>query len=376
MVNLKNRYIDQSRRLINRHLRLEICAVDEVTYHEAPNDKKFNTVIVIMRDRRARNDDQKAYIRNELPVLQHFQGGNHGGANWNPRRGDLVYVLFYKEREGIVLGNAWSWAEYPVCRPTPYDIAHKGGQWMEPTQCKDTLDFLNQPYPSIKKPYCFRWFHGPVLGKTGKGRDWAWLLDYCHMGDTTPSCKDCKTIDSICRTDNHYFKFWSSETESKKAHPLRGEYHAPCGSYWMFDSKCCGDCEECTETCCSEIFTQGRGYWRVQGAIGEQAMRGHLTHSPTGTMDLHTNTNDPDDNTGVRVKIVEPDDNSEEFSFEAKDFTTGAYVRIMKNGAIILHSPVKITLDAPLVEETEDNLTSGDNTIIGSCTHGTCSCPP
>jgi hypothetical protein len=65
---------------------------------------------------------------------------------------------------------------------------------------------------------------------------------------------------------------------------------------------------------------------------------------------------------------VAPDDDSEEFAFEAKDFTTGAYIRIMKDGEIVLHSPVKITLDAPLTNITEDNQ------IDGSCTHGPCSC--
>jgi hypothetical protein len=359
--------MDQSKRLINRHLRLEICAVDEVEFHEAPNDHRFNTVTVVMRDRRQKVDPSMSYIRAKLPVLQHFQGGNHSGANWNPRKGDLVYVLFYKEREGVVLGNAWSWAEYPICRPTPYDIADKGGQWMEPFQDPRTRDFPKQPYPAGKKPYCFRWFHGPVTGSTGKGRDWMWLFDYCHLGNNATSCKDCKDIDSVCRSDNHGFKFYSSETESKVAHPLRGEYFAPCGSYWMFDSKCCEDCEKCSESCCSEMYTEGRGYWRIQGATELQALKGHVTHSPKGTVDIHSATSDPDDNTGVRCMVVAPDDDSEDFAFEAIDFTTGAYIRILKTGEIVLHSPVKITLDAPLVEETQQNKNAG-------CTHGPCSC--
>ena len=226
MPGIKNRTLDQTKRLINRKIRLEICAVDNVEWHKEPNDHQFNTVTVVMRDRAMKHDASKSYYRAKLPVLQNFEGGNHLGGNFTPRKGDLVYVLFYKEREGIVLGNAWSWAEYPICRPTPYDIAFKGGQWTEPYQ-DDNGDFPRQPYPAGKKPFCFRWFHGPVTGSTGPGRDWAWLFDYCHMGDETPSCKACKDIDSIVRDGNHGMKFYSSETESKVANPLRGEYFAP-----------------------------------------------------------------------------------------------------------------------------------------------------
>jgi len=137
----------------------------------------------------------------------------------------------------------------------------------------------------------------------------------------------------------------------------------------MFDSKCCEDCENCTdESCCSEVYTKGKGYWRIQGATSEQDLKGHITHDPTGSVDIHSATSDPSDNTGVRCKVVAPDDDSEDFAFEAKDFTTGAYIRILKNGEIKLYSPVKVTLDAPLVVETNNNQVSG------SCSHGSCSC--
>src|SRR5512137_13926 len=115
MPGIKNRNVDQTKRLINRKIRLEICAVDNVEWHKEPNDHQFNTVTVVMRDRAVKNDASKSYYRAKLPVLQNFEGGNHLGGNFTPRKGDLVYVLFYKEREGIVLGNAWSWAEYPIC---------------------------------------------------------------------------------------------------------------------------------------------------------------------------------------------------------------------------------------------------------------------
>jgi len=354
----KNRSLDQTKRLINRKIRLEICAVDDVEWHKEPNDHQFNTVTVVMRDRAMRQDDSKSYYRAKLPVLQNFEGGHHLGGNFNPRKGDLVYVLFYKEREGIVLGNAWSWAEYPICRPTPYDIALKGGQWMEPYQ-DDNGDFPTQPYPAGKKPFCFRWFHGPVTGSTGPGRDWAWLFDYCRMGDETPSCKACKDIDSIVREGNHGMKFYSSETESKVANPLRGEYFSPCGSYWMFDSL--------DSDISSEMFTEGKGFWTLQGALALADLKGHIRHYPDGDMEIHSATSDPNDNTGVRCAVAAPNSTKYDFAFEAIDFTTGAYIRILKTGEIKLHSATKITLDAPESEETGHNTNQ-------SCTHGSCSC--
>jgi hypothetical protein len=361
--------MDQTKRLINRKIRLEICVVDDVEWHEVPNDQRFNTVTVVMRDRATRVDSSKSYYRNKLPVLQNFDGGHHLGGNFNPRKGDLVYVLFYKEREGIVLGNAWSWAEYPVCRPTPYDIADKGGQWMEPYQ-DGNGDFPRQPYPSGKKPYCFRWFHGPVTGSTGPGRDWAWLFDYCHMGDETPSCKACKDIDCIVRKDNHGMKFYSSETESQVANPLRGEYFAPCGSYWMFDSL--------DSNISSEMFTEGKGFWTVQGALEVDDLKGHIRHNPKGSMDIHSTSESvtiENESTGTRVIVVAPDDDSVDYAVECKDFVKGTYIRLMKNGDIHEYSTTKIIQEAPLIDQITDLVQNhGNEQIDGTCTHGACSC--
>ena len=94
---------------------------------------------------------------------------------------------------------------------------------------------------------------------------------------------------------------------------------------------------------------------------------------------------------GARIKVFSHEDTgdiaAEMIWFDAGD----PYVRIMKNGEIIIRtpakitiestgdevlikSPTKITLDAPLVEETHDNKVDGDNTIVGFCTHDGCSC--
>lgn len=407
MPGLKHRWMDQTRRQINRRLRIEVCCVVKINNHYAPDDKKFNTVDVIMRDRVAKADEYR--FRKQVVVPPNYLGGHCMGATRSPRVGDVVLVLFYGDREAYIMGPAWSWAEYPVCRPTPYDIADKGGQWMEPFQ-DQWGDFPRQPYPEIKKPYCFRWFHGPVTGSTGKGRDWAWLFDYCHMGDETPSCKDCKDIDCITRCSNHGMKFYSSETESKVSHPLRGEYFAPCGSYWMFESKCCEDCENCTEEhCCSELYTEGKGFWTIQGAKAIDDLRGHLRHSPTGTMEMHSATPvaAEENNVGHRAKVYSPEDTTADqhglIAAELINLEKKALVRIYKDGSIRIRASTDVTGDIGksevylgidghcwlwnLVDDTyiefpdgggcdikDDVHILGNLQIDGFCTHGGCSC--
>lgn len=344
MPGLKNRFMDEVLRIVRRYMRLEICAVYDIHWHESPNDKKFNSVDVIMRDR-ARKDSETP-IRKQLPVLQNFLGGHCGGNNWTPRIGDLVWVFFYGGRQGIVLANAWSWAEYPVCRPTPYDIADKNGQWMRPYQ-DQFGDFPRQPYPELRKPYCFRWFHGPVKGDTGPGRDWCFVFDYCREGDACPDCRMCKTIDSIGHILNHYFKFYGEQTESRKAYPFRGVYHNPSGSYWLFEGS-----NKPGDEYSSEFYTEGMGFWAIQGAkiSGDQeALKGHIRHHPEGDIEIHSATSDPDDNTGVRCALAAPGSSLWDFAAEIKDFTTGAYARIEKDGSIKAYSPVEILLKAPKI---------------------------
>ena len=377
MTNLKNRLLDEVMRVIARKFRLEICAVHKIHWHKEPGDKKFNHIDVIERDRAQQTDETKSYVREKIPVLQSFLGGHCGGYNWNPRKGDLVYVFFYHERKGICLGNFWGWAEYPICRPTPYDIADKGGQWLEPFQDPKTLDFSRQPYPPLKKPYCFRWYHGPVTGTTGPGRDWAWMMDYCHEGDAVKDCRNCKTIDSLGMAGNRGFKFYSQETESKKAHPLRDLFFNESGSYWMFDAKCCGDCSECTESsCCSELFTKGRGFWTVQGALSTSDLKGHIRHYPDGTIEIHSATELVDylsEATGARCIVTGPDSQAD-YSWQIKDFLMNAYAQAFKDGKIKIESPDTITLKAPIINLEGTVNILGNHTIRGSCRHGPCSC--
>jgi hypothetical protein len=339
--------MDQTRRQINRRLRIEICCVAHVNNHTSPDDRRFNTVNVIMRDRVSKSDEYR--FRKQVIVPPNYLGGHCMGATRSPRVGDVVLVCFYGDREAYVIGPAWSWAEYPVCRPTPYDIVDKGGQWMKPYQ-DEWGDFPKQPYPETKKPYCFRWFHGPTKGTTGPGRDWCWLFDYCQMGDGTPSCKGCQTIDSIQRLKNQYFKFYSEETESRKAYPYRAEFHAHCGSFWMFESK-----DRPSEEYTSEVYTEGEGYWTLQGAKienGTEVLKGHVRHSPNGTMEGHSATS-PDesqeDSLGSRWKVYSPDDTTADqhgmIAAELINLEKKALVRIYKDGSVRVRASTDISGD-------------------------------
>ncbi|OPY54697.1 MAG: hypothetical protein A4E48_00276 [Methanosaeta sp. PtaU1.Bin060] len=357
MPNLKNRLTDTTKRLIRRHLKFEMCLVDEVEWHQEPGDKRFNTVTVLKRDRRAFTDDGKHYYRPKclvpLPGI-----GNHLGWLFSPREGDMVMVYFYQERKGIVLFTIPNWAQLPICRPTPCDIALKGGQFRRPKRYQPTGDFLYYPYPEAKKPYCFRWFHGQdayKAGEIGEGRDWCLIFDYCQLGHSNPECELCKTIDSIERLKNQYFKFYSEQTESRKAYPWRAEFKARCGSFWIFEST-----DSPGEEYTSEVYTEGEGYWAVQGAKTEddqEVLKGHIRHHPGGDIEIHSATNDPDDDTGVRCSLAAPESSLWEFAAEIRDFTTGAYVRIEKDGKVMAYSPVEIRLTAPkIVLEGEDEI--------------------
>jgi hypothetical protein len=304
--------------------------VHEVHYHKEPNDKEFNEITVIMRDRAKKNEKDGKYQRIRIPVLQNFLGGHCGGYNWNPRRGDMVYCFFFHERKGLCLGNYWGWAEYPICRPSPYDIADKNGQWMEPVQ-DGCGDFEQEPYPELKKPYCDRWFHGPPKGSCGKGRDHKRVFDYCQEGDGTPDCHKCKTIDSIGRSRNWWDAHYSHETESCQAPPKRDEKHVYCGSYLRYES----------ETGQSEEYSEGCGHIRLGNATCEAKKKGHVNWDPKGSIDIHSVHEEVDvltEHKGTRVIAFAPDSGGE-IAVAMDDFESGAFVHIMKNGDIQEYSP-------------------------------------
>lgn len=346
MVGLKNRLTDSTKRLIRRHLKFEMCLVDQVNWHKEPGDKKFNTVDVLKRDRRAFTDDGKHYYRPKC-IVPLAGIGQHLGWLFSPREGDMAMVYFYQERKGIVLFTIPNWAQFPICRPTPYDIVLKGGQFRRMKRHQPTGDFLYYPYPEPKKPYCFRWFHGEdayKAGDIGPGRDWALLFDYCQLGESCPDCNLCKTIDSIQRLRNQYFKFYSEDTESRRAYPWRAEFKAHCGSFWMFESQ-----DKPSDEYASEVYTEGEGYWTWQGSKiegGVEVLKGHVRHSPNGDLEGHSTTTDLD-NTGSKWRVYAPDSTiSDDYgliAWEMINFETHCKVRGYKNGAVRLRAAVDPT---------------------------------
>jgi hypothetical protein len=117
-------------------------------------------------------------------------------------------------------------------------------------------------------------------------------------------------------------------------------------------------------------------------------------------VDIHSETSDPDDDAGARMKVWSHEDPSE-VAYEAIWFDTDSWIRIYKDGRIELHAgsasstltldgsqnkitmgssanleitaSEKILLDAPLVECAQDLKVNGNMEIAGSCT---CSNPP
>ncbi len=349
MVGLKNRLTASTKRLIRRHLKFEMCMVDQVNWHKEPDDKKFNTVDVLKRDRRAFSDDGKHYYRPKC-IVPLAGIGQHLGWLFSPHEGDMVMVYFYQERKGIVLFTIPNWAQFPICRPTPYDIALKGGQFRRMKRHQPTGDFLYYPYPEPKKPYCFRWFHGEdayKAGDIGPGRDWCLLFDYCQLGECCPDCNLCKTIDSIQRLKNQYLKFYSEDTESRRAYPWRAEFKAYCGSFWMFESR-----DRPSSEYISEVHTEGEGYWTVQGAKIEnnlETLLGHIRHSPDGCLEGHSATPEAsqEDNVGHRWKVYSPDstisDSRGPIAAELVNLEKKALVRIYKDGSARMVSANDVT---------------------------------
>jgi hypothetical protein len=139
---------------------------------------------------------------------------------------------------------------------------------------------------------------------------------------------------------------------SEEALPLRGEYHAPCGSCLRFESS-----DDGTNGITSKEYTKGRGFVRLMNATSEDEKKGHIDFHPDGTIEIQSTTSDDSENdTGTRVRVCAPDDPSG-IVFEAQDLDTGSSLRIHQNGKITLQgvnleitASEKILLDAPLVE--------------------------
>ena len=379
---LHGRLIDNQKRFESTNWKIEVGQVEETHMHNDPNDPDFVSVTVLIRDKRMVRDG-KNYQRIRIPVWQQFIG-NRFGAPWMPRQGDMVYVAFFKNEKAFVVASAYNFQAKPPCMPgSDLDKLEKICPWQEATDRTPTGEFMS--LPEGKKPTCKKWFNGPVNDDKVPtiGRDWMQIFDFCVEGDEDPTCEGCSSIDWPKRDNNRYWKHYSAQTMSCVAPNRRDEFHAYNGSALRFES----------ESGPSEVYSEGNGHIQLQGATCEACPKGHWTHYPNGNFEIQSETSSMQDNLpiGARIKVFSHEDTgdiaAEMIWFDAGD----PYVRIMKNGEIIIRtpakitiestgdevlikSPTKITLDAPLVEETHDNKVDGDNTVVGFCSHGGCSC--
>jgi hypothetical protein len=399
---------------INRQLeniiRVEYCVVLEVDKrgtpgvknHEKPDSHYFNTCSIKARMIRQQGDPEKAMnaVQMDCIVLQRSVG-NRFGEPWTPRVGDFVAVLFMFNNKPLILGSLVTLSQPPVVRGPSndpkdgqYDRVNKWCQWQKP-DFDENLDAYN--HPQGKMPICDKIFHGPSKGETGPGRDWQIVYD-CKKGDKDPTCKDCIRIDSVPRCSEAWDKVYSEDTESCEAPPKRMERHAKCGSYIRIESECGKSLE----------YSEGQGHIRIGNAVKESEKRGHINFQGNvaghaGTIDMHAEHEELSYDTehhGARTSVVANADDSvlwacETIYFDVQNGQKGAdpaYIRIMKDGQIIIHTPKKITiestedqvhikaftkivLEAPLIEEVTDLVDNqGDQEIAGFCTHPDCTC--
>lgn len=415
MPNIKNRLTNQVVAYDQRQSKLEIAQVDAVHWHKTKNDKDWNVSDIVSRDRRTKaHDPDFSYVRHRVPTIQE-NGAKFSGTPVNPRRGNAVKALFYKNQKPIILGQVESKFEPPVCRPDPYTHRCKRNQYRPLSQDEDK-DFVTD-FPDLKKPSCENWQHGPCNGDSsddGKepclGRDWWHVYDFCVEGDKDPSCEKCSDIDYPKRCKNTWLKAYSANTMSCQSPNRRLELHTSCGSYARFEQ----------EQGQSVEYSEGCGHIRIGNATCESSKKGHINfqgskNAPAGTIDVHSAHEEvpvPNEVLGARMTVVAPDDNtlSDDYgiiSAELVDLPTLSVVRIYKNGSIRcranndksevflennghcwlwnivtdayiempedgtvkIHSDVGIILDSPLTHNTNDVQADG------KCTHVECDCP-
>jgi hypothetical protein len=400
IANIINTVIRQMQHLI----RIQYCVIVEIDYpdgnpgvqnHSYPDSKFFNTVSVKARMIRQKGASAKKDEHLDILVLQR-DIGNRFGQPWTPRVGDMCAVLFFFNNKPLLLGTVVTPSQKPVVRgpasPTTdgqYDRVDKWCQWQRVT-FDENLDASK--HPEGKLPICEKLFHGPPKGETGPGRDWQMVYD-CKKGDKDPTCKDCIKIDSVPRSAEGWDKVYSEDTESCEAPHKRMERHAKCGSYIRIES----------ETGRSLEYSEGIGHIRIGNNVGEDDPRGHINFkgdvaSGAGTIDMHAQYERvayASENSGARTSVVANQDTSVLWACESIYFDKAAYIRIMKDGQIIIHTPYKITIESTgtdiliksptvieenvhLVHMTENCLIDGhldvDSITVGSCSHVSCSC--
>ncbi len=396
VANTRDRNIDSSRREDSRVGTVDRCEVIRVHPHVAPlasGDKNFNTVDLQLIDRPYEDDGSLPIIeRAEVNTIQHDHG-RFQGRPFNYRVGDLVLVYWLSERRGIILGALPTDEQEPVCRSQAdsdhQEFVFKLCPWEAPHQDPITKSFTEFPNP--KHPVCVKWWP--------KTRDSIVIFD-CKNGHDRAQCDQCAPCnwldDLIART---WFKSFTDISNTEYDLPWRFKFHHNSGSVAIFDQDgtihienktscetcggtgCTGTCSACSGTgliddeLCQTCGGSGQNTCETCGGDSGEG-KAHNHYYPVGTVDIHAGNPHPnkdfpsiaEETGGVRTACVHPDDGSVDFAWEAKDFNTGAYIQIKKSGEIVLHSPVKITLDAPLVEETNDNK------VDGFCDHQGCSC--
>jgi hypothetical protein len=332
--------------LDKRKTTVEIAEVDTVKWHETADDLDYNISEVVLRDR-AEDDPNFKYVRKLVPTIQQ-RSANMSGSPINPRRGNFVKVLFYKEQSPIILGTASSKQEPPVCRPDPYTIREKFTQYQPLEQDPNDLLFKKK-YADPKKPQCLNIQHGNCFGDIRddsqppcKGRDYYHVFDYCQQGDEEPSCENCRNIDYPQRCGNSWLKVYSTDTMSVEAPNSRYELHQKCGSFLRFEN----------ETGISKEYSEGAGHIRIENATCEAKKKGHINFNPKGSIDIHSVHEEAviaSEALGTRITVIAPEDMSVNYAVEARDFETGSYIRILKNEDIIAYSDTKIKVEAPEV---------------------------
>jgi hypothetical protein len=395
MTNLKNRMTHQVVAYDNRQSTLEVSQVDKVVWHKTANDKDYDLADLVPRERREKTHDPNfSYIRHRVPSIISGYHGRYQGKPINPRRGNAVKTVFFKNQKPLILGPVESKFEPPVCRPDPYTQREKLCQYRPLFQDEDK-DFVTT-FPDPVKPTCTNWQHGPCFGDQRDdqkepcfGRDYYKVFDYCRQGNLMPSCEKCDSIDYPKRYGNTWLKVYSVNTMSCQAPNSRWELHQKCGSNLRFENA----------TGRSVIYSEGKSHIQLKNAVYEDDERGQLNFQgesvngvkAVGTIDLHTHTEDlplADEKEGVRFAIVRPEDDQVTWAFELIDFPTSSFIRCYKDGKIEVSScngkatgtfdglGEIITLKAKNIKLDGDVEVTGDLTVdYDEWVKGTCSGP-
>lgn len=351
-MNTRDRAIDNARRDDQRAGTWEYCEVTWVYPHITPSDVDFNVVDLQLIDR-VTGELGDTVQRARINCAQRRHGYLHGEP-WTPQIGDAVLVAWIKDREGVVIATIPTCEQEPVCRSDANDqhqsIVRKTCSWPGLPEQDENGNYVVFPMP--QHPDCFkRWPVGSCEecggGEEKQYGDTVYVFD-CPNGHARPYCDSeapCTCIDDIhaCAT---YFKYHSAVSPTENELPYRFKFHHHCGSIFYFDEDGTIHLENIISECASQATRQGQ-----------------IHFEPTGTIWMRS---EPETEKAAMVRVVSLDD-SDTVRVEMIDETTGAYVRIYKDGEIELYSPTKITLDAPLVEIKHDLQVDEDELVSGTC---------